>query len=150
MCYTRVVIFVVFNFRCNNLTMQMAKERNHGNYSVTETVTSTWLKRIKWYYHCWGTSSGGMMGLLPFSSVMMILQRIPIFLPRRTEWAQNNSQVCRHIFLFLFFSQQNYIMKKMQRSSNNIILLLQNHNLHCRKYHSAREELTGRGATFSV
>lgn len=72
----------------------MAKERSHGNYSVTEMMTNTWLNRSQYYYYCWGTTSGDMRRLLPFSSIMIILQKIPVFWPRTSKKAQNISHVC--------------------------------------------------------
>lgn len=104
-CYksanTQREIFMAFNFHCNDLTIQMAKQRSHGNYSVTETMTDIWLNRIQRYYHCWGTSSGDMRRLLAFSSTI-IHQRIPVFQPRTPERAQNISHACWHTF-FIFF-----------------------------------------------
>jgi len=40
-------------------------------------------------------------------------------------------------------------MKKVQRNSDKVVLL-QNHNLHGRQHHPAREELTDRAPIFSA
>lgn len=135
---------MAFSFHCNDMRIQMAREKNHGNDLVTEMMTSTWWNRIQWYhYFCWATSSGGMRELFLFSSVTVTLQETPVFSSRTAEKVQNVS----HSWCGLFFF--SVAMKKVQRNSKNI-LLLQNCNLHGTQCHSAKEKLAGRAATFSA